>query len=230
MPHPRTPECQDRQPSRSSNNVPGSGPPRPTRSVPGGSHRSPDGKPVPPHAPATMAAIVWAIRSVHSGNSEDPDPFAPCLRYRHGLHGRRKVTPRRETIPQLEQVVLQDPARTARSSPRQPGRALVGLDPQIRLPDHPFRNLKRFDLRLRFAHLAPPETRLTTKRTRTTRPLRSSPITGPSSLLQGGPPPCPASVLSPSQFQLLGVLPYAGRANTRPDTSRRGVPTFHTGA
>jgi hypothetical protein len=55
---------------------------------------------------------------------------------------------------------------------------------------------------------------LTTKRTRTTRPLRSSPITGPSPLLRGGPSPCRASVLSPSQFQLLGVLPSAAGVNT----------------
>ena len=55
---------------------------------------------------------------------------------------------------------------------------------------------------------------MTTKRTQTTRPLRSSPITGPSPLLRGGPPPCRASVLSPSQFQLLGVLPSAASVNT----------------
>jgi hypothetical protein len=71
---------------------------------------------------------------------------------------------------------------------------------------------------------------LTTKRTRTTRLLRSSPITGPSPLLQGGPPRCPASVLSPSQFQLLGVLLYASRVNTRPDPSGRAVPAFRTSA
>ena len=52
---------------------------------------------------------------------------------------------------------------------------------------------------------------MTIKRTRTTRPLRSSPVTGPSPLLQGGPPRCPASVLSPSRFQPLGVLPHADR-------------------
>ena len=55
---------------------------------------------------------------------------------------------------------------------------------------------------------------MTTKRTRTTRPLRSRPITGPSPLLRGGPSPCRASVLSPSQFQLLGVLPSAAGVNT----------------
>jgi hypothetical protein len=68
---------------------------------------------------------------------------------------------------------------------------------------------------------------LTTKRTQTTRPLRSSPITGPSPLLRGGPPPCRASVLSPSQFQLLGVLPSARR---RQHTGQRhhgeGFPRF----
>jgi hypothetical protein len=71
---------------------------------------------------------------------------------------------------------------------------------------------------------------LTTNRTRTTRPLRSTPITRASPLLRGDPPPCPASVRSPLQFQLLGVLPSADRFNTRPIPSRRGVPTFHTGA
>jgi hypothetical protein len=71
---------------------------------------------------------------------------------------------------------------------------------------------------------------LTTKRTRTTRPLRSSPVTEPSPLLRGGPPPCRASVLSPSQFQLLGVLPSAAGVNTPATPSRRGVPTFRASA
>jgi hypothetical protein len=50
---------------------------------------------------------------------------------------------------------------------------------------------------------------LTAKQARTTRPLRSGPITGPSALLRDGPPLCPAPVLSPSQFPLLGDLPCA---------------------
>jgi hypothetical protein len=61
------------------------------------------------------------------------------------------------------------------------------------------RDLKR--LRLRLAHPAPPgNRRLTAKPARTTHPLRSSPITGPSTLLRDGPPLCPASLLSPSQI------------------------------
>src|SRR6266516_2888467 len=55
----------------------------------------------------------------------------------------------------------------------------------------------------------------------------SSPITGPSPLLRGGPSPCRASVLSPSQFQLLGVLPSAGqRQHTGPRHHGEGFPRF----
>src|SRR5260370_6080446 len=61
-----------------------------------------------------------------------------------------------------------------------------------------------------------------------------SPSLGPhyraSSLLRDGPPACPASVLWPSQFPLLGLLPLASQPNTRPATSRRGVPAFRTAA
>src|SRR5680860_1871160 len=39
------------------------------------------------------------------------------------------------------------------------------------------------------------------------RPLRSTPVTGASSLLRTGPPARPASVLNTSQFLLLGALP-----------------------
>ncbi|MDQ1023163.1 hypothetical protein QF035_000745 [Streptomyces umbrinus] len=46
---------------------------------------------------------------------------------------------------------------------------------------------------------------------RTTRPLRSTPITGASSLLRAGPPAGPASVLDPSRCPPLGALPLARR-------------------
>src|SRR5882762_2515369 len=50
------------------------------------------------------------------------------------------------------------------------------------------------------------------------QPLRSSPITGPSSLLRVAPPPCPASVLSSSQGPPIRISPLA---------SGRQVPAFH---
>src|SRR5450756_1252239 len=61
------------------------------------------------------------------------------------------------------------------------------------------------------------------------RPLRSTPITGASSLLRTGPPARPASVLNTSQFLLLGALPL-----TTPNPAGRGIgtclPTFHAAA
>src|ERR1035437_3796919 len=61
------------------------------------------------------------------------------------------------------------------------------------------------------------------------RPLRSTPITGASSLLRPGPPARPASVLNTSQFLLLGALllpppnPAGGGIGTC-------LPTFHAAA
>src|SRR6202011_1412871 len=51
---------------------------------------------------------------------------------------------------------------------------------------------------------------------RTTQPLRSSPITGPSTLLRAAPPLRPASVLSPSRLEPLAACPFtpAARRNT----------------
>jgi hypothetical protein len=101
------------------------------------------------------------------------------------------------------------------------GCALVRLDPPIGLPNGPLGDLKR--LRLRLARPTPP-TRgwLIAKPARTTRPLRSSPITEPSPLIRDGPPLCPAQLLSPSQFLLLGVLACDDRprAQTAPLASR----------
>jgi hypothetical protein len=67
------------------------------------------------------------------------------------------------------------------------------------------------------------------------RPLRSSPITGPSSLLRAGPPLCLASVLSPMQPWPHGVLPLDDQGVNIthfdwPFVSRRQVLLFHASA
>src|ERR1700676_3446103 len=54
-----------------------------------------------------------------------------------------------------------------------------------------------------------------------TMPLRSDPITGPSTLLRASPPLCPASVLRPSRRLAAWVSPFA---------SGRQVPVFLTEA
>src|SRR6201984_633005 len=51
---------------------------------------------------------------------------------------------------------------------------------------------------------------------RTTQPLRSSPITGPSTLLRAAPPLRPASVLSPSRLEPLAAFSF-------PSTTGRGT-------
>jgi hypothetical protein len=55
---------------------------------------------------------------------------------------------------------------------------------------------------------------------RTTQPLRSSPITGPSSLLRAAPPLRPASVLSPSRLEPLAACPFTSSDVTQHRFSR----------
>jgi hypothetical protein len=58
-----------------------------------------------------------------------------------------------------------------------------------------------------------------------TLPLRSSPITGPSSLLRSGPPLCPASVRSPSRISRLGLSRPPATPGHNRSTGRRGRGT-----
>ena len=67
------------------------------------------------------------------------------------------------------------------------------------------------------------------------RPLRSSPITGPSSLLRAGPPLCLASVLSPRRRWPPGLLPLDdhGADSTQcnqSSVSRQQILLFHAKA
>src|SRR5680860_329878 len=59
-------------------------------------------------------------------------------------------------------------------------------------------------------------TELATASTWPAQPLRSSPITGPSPLLRAVPPLCLASVLCPSRYSPLGVLPLATSGQPSP--------------
>ena len=111
------------------------------------------------------------------------------------------------------------------------------MSPQPGIPNSPLGDLKR--LRLRLVHPTHPTSpRLIAKQARTTLPLRSSPITGPSPLLREGPPLRPASLLSPSQISCLGFslqtasrrreaeplgLPVADRPSRFPSSARRRI-------
>jgi hypothetical protein len=156
-----------------------------------------------------------------SRHPEHPRAAVP-LRYLHRTHRRREIRPRRQPIPELVQVPVKVPFELPDRLLVNAGAALVGLDPPIGLPNGPLGDLKRLQLRL--AHPAPPaRRRLTSKPARTTRPLRSSPITGPSPLLRDGPPLCPARYSTPRSSRCSEVsLPRSDRGPKTAPLAARG--------
>ena len=154
------------------------------------------------------------------GHPEHLDP-PPPLRYLHRPHRRREVAPRRHPIPELVQVPLQVRLELLDRLLVDARRALVGLDPPIRLPDHPLGDLKRLSASARSPGSSrPPPVDHQANQDDPSPSLR--PHYRASPLLRDGPPLCPASVLSPSQFPPLGVLPPAGRGPTAQASRHRG--------
>jgi hypothetical protein len=180
----------------------------------------------------------------HGRHAKDSRAPAVRLRYRHGLDRRRETRPRGHPVPDLVQVALEILLERLDGHPVHPGRALVRPDLLPRLPDSPLRDLERLARCFQLIHPTPPG-ELPVDRTngsRTTRPLRSGPITGPSPLLRAGPPApsgngyshaacgiCPphGSPLSPAvtgsiQMRLLQFRSNAAdraRATSMPDTA-----------
>jgi len=117
-------------------------------------------------------------------------------------HRRRKVGPRRHPIPDLVQVVLQIGFELFDRLPVHPGGTLVRLNALVRLPHEPLRNVKRLILRIRLAHSCPPRPRpvVRANKPQMSQPLRSTPITGASSLLRAGPPARPHRYSTPHSF------------------------------
>ena len=91
--------------------------------------------------------------------------------------------------------------------------------PDVNLSIHPARVTAR-RLPPSVEQRAPPGEPVGPSPTAMTHPLRSSPITEPSSLLRGSPPLSGASVLSASRWEPLALFPW----------HRRQVLTFHTRA
>ena len=88
------------------------------------------------------------------GHTENSHARTPSLRYLNRAHRWREVASRGEPIPELVEVVLEVSLELLNRLLIHAGRALVGLDPQIGLPNGPLGDRKR--LRLRLAHSAPP--------------------------------------------------------------------------
>ena len=97
-------------------------------------------------------------------------------------------------------------SRTPQPTPHRLLEPLVGPYLLPGFPDHPLVNVKRLlDLQPWLGHrLLPLASWLTVNFAWMGRPLRSSPVTGPSSLLPGGPPLCLASGRGPLRFLPLG--------------------------
>ncbi len=237
--HPRTSGCPDRSPSPSSSTASGRRPRRRARSALAGSRRSPGGKPLglpfQLHGHDRLGDPIG-----HGRHAEDSRAAPMSLLDLHRAHGRRNVRSRRHPIPDLVQVVLQIRLELRDRLPVHPGCALVRLDFLPRLPDRPLRNLKRLACYFQLAHATPPGQHPVdrTDQPRTTRPLRSGPITGPSSLLRTGPPARPATVLNPLRCRRLGrsLSPartsraYPGTPSPVPHGSRRpGSRRLHAG-
>jgi len=125
-----------------------------------------------------------------SGYPQHSGPTAMRFRYFHCPHRRRKVGPRRHSIPDPVQIVLQILLKILDGLPVHTCGALLRLDALVRLPHSSLRYLKRLVCRIRLTHSSPPRNPLVARvtKSRMSQPLRSAPITGASSLLRAGPP------------------------------------------
>ena len=130
---------------------------------------------------------------------------AVLLRHLHRTHRRGHVTPRREPIPELVEIPVKVPLELRDRLAVNTGRTLVRLHPPVGIPNGPLGDLKQLRLRLARTRLLPPMTV-----DRSASQDDPSPSLHPhyqaSQLLRDGPPLHPASLLSPSRFQPLGVL------------------------
>src|SRR5918996_2596132 len=139
----------------------------------------------------------------HRGHPQRADPAA-LLRDLHQLDRRREITPRRQPVPQLVQVVvavLVEPGQRLLIHPRG---AAIGAHLAIRVPHGPLGNTKR----LRLAHklLPPPTTTgswLANKQQPGNPPLSLHPHYQASPLHRDVRPCAPQPVLNPSQIRCL---------------------------
>src|ERR1700738_4394241 len=111
-----------------------------------------------------------------------------------GEHRRWEVGSRAHPVPDLVEVSPQVGFELLDRLPIHAGRTTIGFDRFIRFVHSPLIDAKRLVCRIFRRH---PVSSCSAKYDHLTRPLCSSPITGPSSLLRVGPPQSPASVLSP---------------------------------
>ena len=111
----------------------------------------------------------------------------------HPSDRRRHIAARRHSIPEPIEIIIQILLELRDRLIVNARRPAVFLHSLVRHPHFALGNIKMV---LLYPCGSSPFG-LPTRQSRTTPLLRSSPITGPSSLLRAAPPLCPASVLSP---------------------------------
>src|SRR5262245_40203168 len=82
----------------------------------------------------------------HSWNTQRPDATTIALRNIDPPHRRRKVTPRRQPVPEFVEVVLEISLKLRNRLPVYSSRSLIGLHTLEGLPDFPFGDLERLCL------------------------------------------------------------------------------------
>ena len=135
------------------------------------------------------------------------------LRYLHRAHRRGHVATRAHPVPQLVEGISLTALEHAGAHGVHARRSTPGPDLLPRLIHEALGDLKRLPRRVRSAHQLLPDERVGFRVSWPARPLRSSPITGPSTLLRAGPP-LRLAVLCPKRFLPPRVLPLA--ANGQP--------------
>ena len=135
----------------------------------------------------------------YGGHAQNPLP-STLFRNGDGAHRRWKVASRAHPVPDLVEIAPQVGLELLDRLPIHAGRPSIGFDRFVRFVHPALIDMERFVCRIASTSSC---FQLFRSCNHLTRSLRSSPITGPSSLLRIGPPQCSASVLSPRGFRRL---------------------------
>jgi hypothetical protein len=235
MPHPRRPGCPDRSPSPCSNSAADMPRPRPAPNAQDGSRRNRDETSVPPPAPHTAAPPSARFGPTRSERRAPEPRCHPLSVSAPPAPAAGNTSPRTSDSTACRDCLSGHP-QTQQSTPyRHPRRARLALTCQYAS------HTTHLEISNGFATsdlgVLTGSSRLMTV-DRRPHPDGPSPSLRPhyqaSPLLRDSPPLCPASVLCPWQFLLLGVLPPATArpptASSAAPVSGRQVPTFRTRA
>jgi len=158
----------------------------------------------------------------HRRHPEHPDSRPVILRYLHRAHRRGHVAARAHPVPKRVEDVSLTALEHAGAHGVHARRSVLGPDLLPRLEHEALGDLKRLPRRVCSAHQLLPDQRVGFRVSWPARPLGSSPITGPSTLLRAGPP-LRLAVLCPRRFLPPEVLPLAANGPPTPDAIRPTV-------